>query len=74
MKTWGSGGIATPFLTTALDEGEWSASHHGRFSREEIAPGTHWPGGWVGPRTGLDTVEKRKTLPLPEIELRPSIP
>jgi hypothetical protein len=23
-------------------------------------PGTHWIGGWVGPRAGLDMVEKRK--------------
>jgi len=22
---------------------------------EEIAPDTHWIGGWVGPRAGLDT-------------------
>jgi hypothetical protein len=26
----------------------------------ERAPGTHWIGGWVGPRTGLDAVKKRK--------------
>jgi hypothetical protein len=23
-------------------------------------PGTHWIGGWVGPRAGLDAMEKRK--------------
>jgi hypothetical protein len=28
------------------------------------APGTHWIGGWVGPRAGLDTVVKRKILSL----------
>jgi hypothetical protein len=28
----------------------------------------------VGPRTGLDAVEKRKILPLPGIEPRPSSP
>jgi hypothetical protein len=28
----------------------------------EIAPGTHWIGGWVCPRAGLDPVEKRKIL------------
>jgi hypothetical protein len=22
------------------------------------SPGTHWIGGWVGPRTGLDVVER----------------
>jgi hypothetical protein len=25
----------------------------------EGAPGTHWIGGWVDPRAGLDAVEKR---------------
>jgi hypothetical protein len=25
-------------------------------------PSTHWIGGWVGPRTDLDAVEKRKFL------------
>jgi hypothetical protein len=33
---WGSGGIASPFLTSAVDGGEWSASRPGRFT-----PGTH---------------------------------
>jgi hypothetical protein len=35
------------------------------------ALGTHWIGGWVVPRTGLDDVESRKILPLPGIELDP---
>jgi hypothetical protein len=26
----------------------------------EESPGAHWVGGWVGPRTGLDAMEKRK--------------
>jgi hypothetical protein len=25
--------------------------------RKERDPGTHWIGGWVGPRAGLDAVE-----------------
>jgi hypothetical protein len=29
------------FLTSALDGGEWSASHPGRFIPGERAPGTH---------------------------------
>jgi hypothetical protein len=33
---WGSGGIGPPFLTSALDGGEWSASRPGVF-----IPGTH---------------------------------
>jgi hypothetical protein len=28
----------------------------------ERSLGTHWIGGWVGPRAGLDTVVKRKIL------------
>jgi hypothetical protein len=46
------------FFTLALVGGEWSASHPGRFTPEEIGPGIHWIGGWVDHRTGLDDVEK----------------
>jgi hypothetical protein len=42
------------FLTSALAGGEWSASRPGRSTSGEKAPGTHWIGGWVGPRAGLD--------------------
>jgi hypothetical protein len=45
-------------LTSALAGGEWSASHPGRFTPGEIAPGTHWVGGWVDSRAGLDDVGK----------------
>jgi hypothetical protein len=58
------------FLTSALVGGEWVASRPGRFTPRERAPGTHWIGGWVGPRAGLDDVEKRKFLILPGLELR----
>jgi hypothetical protein len=30
---------------------------------------THWIGGWVSPRTGLDDMEKRKFCTLPRLEL-----
>jgi hypothetical protein len=43
-------------LTSTLDGGEWSASHHSCFTPSERAPGTHWIGGWVGPRAVLDEV------------------
>jgi hypothetical protein len=54
------------FLTSALVGGEWSASRLGRFT-----PGTHWIGGFVGPRASLDDVEKWKFLTLSGLELRP---
>jgi hypothetical protein len=38
----------------------------------EIAPGSHWLGGWVDPRAGLDNFEKKKILILPGLELDPS--
>jgi hypothetical protein len=41
------------FLTSALVEGERSASRPGRFT-----PGTHWMGGWVDLRAGLDDAKK----------------
>jgi hypothetical protein len=33
-------------------------------------PGTHWIGGWVGPRTVLEDMERRKISPLPGLELQ----
>jgi hypothetical protein len=61
----GSGGTAPLFLTSGLDGCEWSASRPGRCNPGEIAIGTHWIGGWVGPRAGLDIVEKIIILPWP---------
>jgi hypothetical protein len=42
MKTWWSGDTAPPFVTSALDIGEWSASRPGPFTFCAVAPGTHW--------------------------------
>jgi hypothetical protein len=58
-------------LTSDLAGGEWSASLPGRFTPGERAPGTNWIGGWVGPRAGLNDMEKWKFLPPPGLELRP---
>jgi hypothetical protein len=63
--------MAPPFLNMALDGGEWSASRPGRFTPGERAPYTHWIGGWVGPRAGMDDVDDRKFLTLPGLEHRP---
>jgi hypothetical protein len=59
------------FLTSALAGVEWSASHPGRFILGERSPGTHWIGGWVDTKAGLDDVEKRKLLTLTGLKLRP---
>jgi hypothetical protein len=56
----GSGVIAPPFLTSTLDEGEWSASRPVRFNSMEGPPDTYCTGGWVGLRAGLDPWEKKK--------------
>jgi hypothetical protein len=58
-------------MTSALVGGELSALRPGRFTPGNIALGTHWIGGWVGPSAGLDDVEKRKFLTLSGLELRP---
>jgi hypothetical protein len=72
MKAYGGVDVQIHvFLTSELVWGEWSASRPGRFTTHERASRTHWIGGWVGPRAGLDDVEKRKFLPLPGLEHRP---
>jgi hypothetical protein len=64
---------STFFLTSALAGGELSTSRPGRFTPGERGPGNHWIGGWVGPRVGLDDVEKRKFLTLPGFKLHLSV-
>jgi len=66
---WGNGDIysSTQFLTSALDGGDLSASRSDRFTPKERAPDTHWIGGWVDPRTVLDTVLKIE-IPSPRRE------
>jgi hypothetical protein len=68
---WRNGGIAPRILDLALDGAEWSSSRPGGFTPRERAPITHWIGGWVGPRTGLDTGEEKNSQPL--LGLEPTI-
>jgi hypothetical protein len=42
-------------MSWALDGGEWQA-----LGPCCLTPGIHWIGGWVGPRAGLNIMEKRK--------------
>jgi hypothetical protein len=54
---WGSGDIAPPFFTSAVDGNKRSASLTGRFALKETSPDTHWIGGWVGLSSSLDAAE-----------------
>jgi hypothetical protein len=72
MKTYGGVDVQIRvFLTSALVGGQLSASRLDLLTTRERALGTHWTGGWVGPRTGLDDVEKRKILPPSRLEPLP---
>jgi hypothetical protein len=74
MKAYGGVDIYIHiFINIGLTAGEWSTSHPSSFTTREKAPGTHWIGGWVGPRAGLDDMDKRKFLTLPRLELRPLV-
>jgi len=53
------------FLTLALVGGEWPASRSGRFTPEERDTDSHWIGGGVGPRVGLNAVVNRRKIPTP---------
>jgi hypothetical protein len=46
-------------------------SRPGLFNPGEGSPGTNWKEGWLGPRFGLEDVEKKKFLTLSGLELRP---
>jgi hypothetical protein len=62
VKTWGSGAIAPPFFTLTPDGGELSALCPCRFTARERDPGADWIGGCVGPRFGMDGIEKYLAL------------
>jgi hypothetical protein len=53
--------------------GEWSSSRPVRLTPRNRAPGTHWIGGWVGPRAVLEAVVKRK-IPSPHRKSNPRTP
>jgi hypothetical protein len=58
---WGNGGISSRILDLGT-RWRWSASRPGRYTPRERVPGTHWIGGWVGPRAILDAVVKRRFI------------
>jgi hypothetical protein len=67
----GSGGIATPILTSALD-GEWSASRFGRFIPRGKSPWHPLNKGLGGPQSRSGSCgEEKNLLPLQRFELQP---
>jgi hypothetical protein len=69
----GSGGIASPFLTSVLDGGELLALRPSQFIPGETDSDTHWRADGVDPVVDLDAVEK-SLLPMQRIDTRPSSP
>jgi hypothetical protein len=56
-------------LTSALVGVEWAASHPGLFVLGERTPRSQWIEGRMGPRTGLEDVERTILVPM-GLELR----
>jgi hypothetical protein len=74
-KTYlGSGGVAPRTIDLGCSW-SWvvSVTDRSLYPKRERAPGTHWIGGWMGPRAGLVAVSKRKS-PSPRRESNPDYP
>jgi hypothetical protein len=55
--------------TWTQDECEWLLEHPYILIPKQTAPGTRSVGGWVGPRVGMDAVDKTQlSFSLPAIE------
>jgi hypothetical protein len=65
MKTYGGVDACIAHFLDLGTSWRWVVS----FTPGERAPGTHWIGGWVDPRSSLHDVEKRKFLTLSGLEL-----
>jgi len=61
MKAYGEVEVQLQaFSCSALGGGVWSASRPCLFTPGERIHGSHWTGGCVGHRAGLDAVAKKK--------------
>jgi hypothetical protein len=74
MNTYGGcEGIAPQFLTSALYGGERSSSRPCRLTPGETGPGTRCTGGLVGPKAGVDIMEKKAKISCPCQESNPRL-
>jgi hypothetical protein len=70
MKAYGEVDLQIHVFLTSTQVGrERSASRLSHFTPGKKAPDAHGIGGWVGPRTNMDNVEKKNFLPLLGLEL-----
>jgi hypothetical protein len=69
---WGSGYIDPRILDLGTSPIWVVTSPPCRFTPGKIAPDTHWIGGWMGCRAGLDDVKSRKILPCRDSNPDPS--
>jgi hypothetical protein len=60
---WGERRYSSYLYLTSATRWGWvvSVTPQPRFTPGERIPGTHWIGGWVGPRAGLDAGPRRNT-------------
>jgi hypothetical protein len=58
---WGTRGVAPLILLTLAVDGGGQLHDPAALPPRESASGTHWIGGWAGPRGVLDAVVNRKT-------------
>jgi len=65
--TWGNGITVHTSLTLILVEDELSTSKFKQFQCWERAPDTHYPGGWVDLRGGVEAVERLNLCPSPVV-------
>jgi hypothetical protein len=72
MKTYRGSGCIDPHFLDLGTSWSWVVSFTPLplYPRER-APGTHFIGGWVNPRAGLDDLEKWTFFTLPGLELPP---
>jgi hypothetical protein len=63
MKSYGEEDVQIRvFLTSALVRAKWFALRPCRFTPGERSPTTRWRGVWMGPRAGLNDMEKLTLL------------